>query len=54
MKLKNLEVAEVKPFLRRNLHWRVLDVSISLEPPVMNSEGGAELLGCRRREGKSS
>jgi Tyosinase C-terminal domain len=28
MRLKNLEVAEVKEFLRRNLHWRVLDVSL--------------------------
>jgi hypothetical protein len=28
MKLKSLEVAEVKQFLRINLHWRVLDVSI--------------------------
>jgi hypothetical protein len=28
MKLKSLEAAEVKQFLRRNLHWRVLDVSI--------------------------
>ena len=27
MRLKSLEVAEVKEFLRRNLHWRVLDVS---------------------------
>jgi hypothetical protein len=29
MTLKSLEVAEVKEFLRRNLHWRVLDVSTS-------------------------
>jgi hypothetical protein len=28
MRLRSLEVAEVKPFLRRNLSWRVLDVSI--------------------------
>jgi hypothetical protein len=33
MKLKSLEVAEVKEFLKRNLHWRILDVSIPLEIP---------------------
>lgn len=27
--LKSLEPEEVIPFLRRNLHWRVLDVSYS-------------------------
>ena len=27
MRLKSLDVAEVREFLTRNLHWRVLDVS---------------------------
>jgi hypothetical protein len=47
MKLKSLEVAEVKQFLRRNLHWRVLDVSISLEIQVISFEGGAGTFGLR-------
>jgi hypothetical protein len=33
MKLKSLEVAEVKQFLRKNLHWRVLDVGVPMEYP---------------------
>jgi hypothetical protein len=47
MKLKSLEVAEVKQFLRRNLHWRVLDVSILLEIPGISFEGGSGTLGLR-------
>ena len=47
MKLKSLEVAEVKQFLRRNLHWRVLDVSIPQETPVISFEGGGGTFGLR-------
>lgn len=54
MRLKSLEVAEVKQFLRRNLHWRVLDVGIPMEAPVINFEGEVGLLSCGRREGKAS
>jgi hypothetical protein len=45
MKLKSLEVAEVNQFLGRNLHWRILDVSIPLEIPVVNFEGGGGAFG---------
>jgi len=51
MKLKSLEVAEVKQFLRRNLHWRVLDVSILLEIPGISFEGGS---GTLEWKGKAS
>jgi hypothetical protein len=48
MKLKSLEVAEVKQFLKRNLHWRVLDVGNPITP-VINFEGEAGLLGYGRK-----
>jgi hypothetical protein len=34
MRLRSLEVGEVKEFLRRNLHWRVLDVSFAHQIPA--------------------
>jgi hypothetical protein len=43
MKLKSLEPDDVLPFLRRNLRWRILDVSI---PTFCMSLGVPVLLFC--------